>query len=204
MTKILLVENWQEIDEFEPIYLDNYRYWWKLVSGFWAHYQALFFWLCLFTPTWILFFLFCFFLLTFVFFFPCYLLLNRKTHCIPSLSDWRYQEGLLCDWNRGCHVKESSSTGSSKIFNFKTIRVRWIKFSKWVDIKNKLNLTKIGDGTVVVNIQIQKDDVVSARLSMGHIFLSHPISFHSSWCLSHHMGFPSKYHAIKGNKFLKI
>ena len=28
---------------------------------------------------------------------------------------------------------------------FQTVIAKWIKFSLWVDIKNKLNLTKIGD-----------------------------------------------------------
>ena len=41
--------------------------------------------------------------------------------------------------------------GSSKILNFYTIRAGWIKFSKWVNIKNKLNVTKIGGATMEVS-----------------------------------------------------
>ena len=33
---------------------------------------------------------------------------------------------------------------AAKILNFHTVRARWIKFSEWVDIKNKFNITKIG------------------------------------------------------------
>ena len=60
--------NWQKVDEFEPIYLGNYRYWWKMVWDFWAHYQPFFYGLCSFTPTWRLFFLFCVYFLTFFLF----------------------------------------------------------------------------------------------------------------------------------------
>ena len=108
VTKMLHAENGQKVDEFELIYLGNYRYWWKMVCGFWAHYQPPLVWLCSFTPTWKPFFLFCIFFLTFVFFsfsssaFP--LLLNRETHWVQSLSDWRYQGGLVNDWNQGCQV----------------------------------------------------------------------------------------------------
>ena len=63
VTKILQAKSGQKVDNFEPIYLGNYRYWWKLVCGFWAHYQLPFFWLCSFTPTWILFSFFFFFFL---------------------------------------------------------------------------------------------------------------------------------------------
>ena len=35
-------------------------------------------------------------------------------------------------------------SGPSKILNFQTVTARWIKFSEWVDVKNKLNLTKTG------------------------------------------------------------
>ena len=69
VTKILQAEIGQKVDEFEPIYLGNYRYWWKLVCGFWAHYQPPFFWLCSVTPTWKLFFWFCIFFHTFFAFF---------------------------------------------------------------------------------------------------------------------------------------
>ena len=33
VTKILQAENGQKVDEFEPIYLGNYRYWWKMFCG---------------------------------------------------------------------------------------------------------------------------------------------------------------------------
>ena len=69
VTKILHAKSGQKVDDFEPIYLGNYRYWWKVVFDFWAHYQLAFFWLCSFTPTWILFFFDFFFFLTFFFFF---------------------------------------------------------------------------------------------------------------------------------------
>ena len=38
-------------------------------------------------------------------------------------------------------------TGPPKFWTL-TIEGRWIKFSEWVDIKNKLNLTKIGGATM--------------------------------------------------------
>ena len=102
-TKILQAENRQKVNDFEAIYLGNYRFWWKMVCDCWAHHQPPFFWLCSVTPTWILFF---FFFLSYFFFlfFSGYLLLNCLTHCILSLSDWRYQGGLLLDWNWGCQV----------------------------------------------------------------------------------------------------
>ena len=43
--------------------LGNCRYWRKMISDFRAHYHPPFFWLCSFTPTWILFFFFFLFLL---------------------------------------------------------------------------------------------------------------------------------------------
>ena len=75
VTKILETENGQKVDKFEPIYFGNYQHWWKMVCGFWAHYQQPFFWLCLFTSTWILFLLFCIFF-SFFFFFPVLLPLS--------------------------------------------------------------------------------------------------------------------------------
>ena len=66
-TKILQVKSGQKVDDFEPIYLGNYHYWWKMVCDFWAHCLLAFFWLCSFTPTWMLFFFFFFFFLTFFF-----------------------------------------------------------------------------------------------------------------------------------------
>ena len=75
MTEILQAENGQKVTEFESIYLCNYRYWWKMVCDFWAHYQPPFFWLCSFIPTWILIVLFHFFFFLF-FSFPCCLLEN--------------------------------------------------------------------------------------------------------------------------------
>ena len=33
-TKILQAENVQKVNEFEPIYLDNYRYWCKMICDF--------------------------------------------------------------------------------------------------------------------------------------------------------------------------
>ena len=51
VTKIVQAKSGEKVDDFEPIYLGNYRYWWKIVCDFWAHYQLLLFWLCSFTPT---------------------------------------------------------------------------------------------------------------------------------------------------------
>ena len=64
--KISRDKNGQKVDEFESIYLGNYRYWWKMACDFWEHYQPPFFWLCWFAPPWIPFFL----LTSFFFFFP--------------------------------------------------------------------------------------------------------------------------------------
>ena len=80
VTKILQAKSGQKMDDFEPIYLGNYQYWWKMVCDFWAHYQLPFLWLCSFIPTWILCFFFFFFFLTFFPFFlflSGYLLLSR-------------------------------------------------------------------------------------------------------------------------------
>ena len=43
VTKMLLSENRQIVDDFKSIYLSKYRYWWIIVSDFWAHYQSPFF-----------------------------------------------------------------------------------------------------------------------------------------------------------------
>ena len=86
-----------------------------------------------------------FFFLLLFFFFCRYLLLNHLTHCIQSLSNWRYQEGLLQQKSRVPGWGDPSPLiMSSKILIFYTSRVRWINFLEWVDIKNKQNLTKIG------------------------------------------------------------
>ena len=69
VTKILQAKSGQKVDNFESVYLGNYLYSWKMVSDFWAHYQLPFFWLCSFTPTWILFFFFFFLFLTSFFLF---------------------------------------------------------------------------------------------------------------------------------------
>ena len=82
LTKFLQAENGQKVDEFEPIYLGNYPYWWKMVCNFWAHYQPPFCWLCSFTLTnlntiFLVLHLFCYFFLSFFVFSYRYLLLNR-------------------------------------------------------------------------------------------------------------------------------
>ena len=38
--------------------------------------------------------------------------------------------------------------GPPKFLTFKQLELIWIKFSEWVDIKNKLNVTKIGGATI--------------------------------------------------------
>ena len=38
-----------------------------------------------------------------------------------------------------------------KILNFQTVKARWIKFSEWVGIKNKLSVTKIGGAVMGVS-----------------------------------------------------
>ena len=35
VTKILQTKSEQKVDEFEPMYLGNYRYWWNMVCDFW-------------------------------------------------------------------------------------------------------------------------------------------------------------------------
>ena len=44
----------------------------------------------------------------------------------------------------GARLWGSPSIKYSKNLNFLIVGARWIKFSEWVDIKNELNLTKIG------------------------------------------------------------
>ena len=51
VTKIVQAKTVQKVDDFEPIYLGNYQYWWKIICDFWARYQLSFFWFCSFTPT---------------------------------------------------------------------------------------------------------------------------------------------------------
>ena len=41
-------------------------------------------------------------------------------------------------------------TSPPKFWTFKPLRARWIKFSELVDVKNKLNVTKIGGATMGV------------------------------------------------------
>ena len=49
-------------------------------------------------------------------------------------------------WNElgAVRLGGSPSIQSTKILNFLTAATRQIKFSEWVDIKNKLNLKKMG------------------------------------------------------------
>ena len=113
-----------------------------MVCGFWTHYQPPFLWLGSFSQlTWILlFFLFV------LFFFPIYLQYFyaakrtefkiwavvgvRKDKIPPEIGD--------------AIMGDSPLNGSSKFLKFWIIGARRIKFSEWVDIKNELNLTKIG------------------------------------------------------------
>ena len=53
--------------------------------------------------------------------------------------------------NQGCLVGRSPSIGFFKTLNFSTVKARWNKFLEWVDIKNKLNVTNIGDATMGVS-----------------------------------------------------
>ena len=93
---------------------------------------------------------FSFFLLFFSFLFFCsgYLLLNRLTHCIQSLSDWRHQGGLVPDWNWGCQVGGIPLKRVLQNFELLNCWSKWIKFSEWVHIRNKLNQTKIMRATI--------------------------------------------------------
>ena len=104
ITKILQAENGQKVKEFEPIYLGTvitYRYWSKIWNGLWflSTLSIVFFLVMFVYPTAQL-KNYCIFLFSY-----CNLLLNSLKHCIQSLSDWRYQGGLVCDWNRGCQVE---------------------------------------------------------------------------------------------------
>ena len=54
----------------------------------------------------------------------------------------------------GARLGRFPSIKSSKLLNFKAVRAKWIRFSKWVDIKNKLKLAKNGgchDGVSSLN-----------------------------------------------------
>ena len=45
-------------------------------------------------------------------------------------------------------LKGFPQSGPPKFWSFKPQQLRWIKFSEWVEIKNKLHLTKIGGTTI--------------------------------------------------------
>ena len=34
VTRMLQAENWQKVDDLEPIYLGKYRFWWKMICAF--------------------------------------------------------------------------------------------------------------------------------------------------------------------------
>ena len=76
---------------------------------------AFLFVICSLTPNYEYYFsAFSSFFLLFFFFFSSYLLLNCWRYCIQSLSDWRYQEGLVPDTNWGCQVERIPSIGPKK------------------------------------------------------------------------------------------
>ena len=99
VTKILQTKNGQKVGDFEPIYLGNYQYWWKMVCNFWAHYQPPFSWLCSFTPTWILFYFF-FFLLFFFFL----ILLRLSTFKLLNALHPKF-ERLKISWRTSAELK---------------------------------------------------------------------------------------------------
>ena len=127
VTKILQAKGGQKVDDFEPIYLGNYRYWWKMVCNFWAHYQLAFFWLCSFTPTWILFFFFfCFFLTFFSVFIILFLLstfkpLNALYSKFERLKISRRTNARLK--LGGARLGDPPQTGSPKFWTFKPLEL---------------------------------------------------------------------------------
>ena len=106
-TKILHAKNGQKVDEFVPIYLGTYRYWWNMVCDFWLHCNRLSFGYVRLLQLKSI-FLVCFFFFSHFFFLPMLPLSNLLTHCIESFSNGKYQGGLLCDWNRVVPGWESS------------------------------------------------------------------------------------------------
>ena len=109
--KILQAEKRQKVYEFEPLYLGSCWYWCKMVCDFWAHIWQPLFWLCSFIQLkyYVFVFLLCFFLTFFFFYlFSSHVIFfqNHWTHCIQTLSDWKYQRGLLRDRNRRCQIGE--------------------------------------------------------------------------------------------------
>ena len=139
VTKILQAENGQKVDKVEQICLRNYRYWWKMVRDFWIHYQQTLLWLSSFTPTWKLFFLFCSF---FLFLLPLSTF-KRLNALYSKFEHWRYQGGLLLDWNRGFNLGYLPQSGPPKfkLFNLLNWTHENFKVSK---CQKKKNLTKFG------------------------------------------------------------
>ena len=120
VAKISQAENGQTVDEFEPIYLGNYQYWWKKLCDFWAHYQPPLFWLCrllqlenYFSCFWHLF-------LTFFFSFSSramyFKTVKRTVFKVWAIENIR--KDLYATEVGGARLGRSPSIGSSKISSF--------------------------------------------------------------------------------------
>ena len=135
VTKILSAQNEQKLDEFEPIYLViNYRYWWKMVCNFWAHYHHLSFGYVCLPQLEYYFSSFCFYFLTFFSF------ISMLSTFKPLNALYSKFERLKIHWRTFVQLNSgvlgwgnSPRSGPPKIWTFKPLEINGSK-----DIKNKL------------------------------------------------------------------
>ena len=135
VTKVLQAKNGQKVENFEPIYLDKYRFWWKMICGFWANYQLPFFWSCSFTPTRIL----LFFFLSF-FTLSSFLFLLRLSTLKPLNALYLKFERLKISGRTSAEMKSGVSgwwdppqSGPRKFWSFKPLKLGRSKIrNRWI------------------------------------------------------------------------
>ena len=135
---------WTDISRWLPFLMEN-----NLSFVLFEHTinRLSFIYVCLPQPEY---YFFSFFLLFFLFFFLLRLSTFKPLNAVYSKFEQlkisgRIRVGLksgVPGWG------DPLQSVSQKFWNFKPLQTRWIKFSKWVNIKNKLNLTKIGESTM--------------------------------------------------------
>ena len=133
VTKMLLAENEQKVDEIEPIYLGKKQFWLKMICDFGAHYQLPFFG-CVRSlqheycfSSFFLFFCFFFFFLVFFFFFRFLLRLSTfiRLNALYLKFERLKISGRTCV---GLNSKvpsweNSSQSGLPKLWPFKALKL---------------------------------------------------------------------------------